>query len=239
MSTVDEWFAGPIGSRRAIAVGALAISLGVILISLGLFVEGPLMAKVFQGFFVGVPLVIGGVWAFRRPSEMPRVLGGLVGALSAPLYLPLFAMSHPWVEDAAGNPRTSWLEYRLARCLGAGALIVGLLILWQAHQGASSDPEIARWEFVHPGVVPAIPIALLAVCTALLPSRFPIMCGAMVGAFPALACSALLIDPNPDNHGRSTSTLVAYTLPLTLPITVGLGGMLGNYLHRMVAGSRQ
>ena len=63
------------------------------------------------------------------------------------------------------------------------------------------------------------------------------MCGALAGAFPALACSSLLVDPNPDNHGQSISALVAYSLPLTLPFTVGLGGLLGDHLHRQFSGA--
>lgn len=66
----------------------------------------------------------------------------------------------------------------------------------------------------------------------MLPSRLPIMCGAIIGLFPALACSSLLVDPNPDDHGQTVPALVAYSLPLTLPFTVGLGGLLGNHLHR-------
>ncbi len=281
MRPLDEWFAGPPGAWRAYGVGAFAILLGVFL-SVSHFVErGDIFVKglggiLYWGFMPGGPLVIVGICAFRRPTELPRVLGAFVGALSAPLYIPLIGMSHPndagadlgrgmvgllmplvvpvnmligaalgerlgrpwWTKtDVACNPyRTPLSAFWRARVLGAGVAAVGVLILWQANQEASPDPEIALWEFVHHGVLPAIPIIVLGVCTAMLPSRLSIMCGALVGAFPALACSSLLVDPNPDNHGQSIPTLVAYSLPLTLPFTVGLGGLLGNHLHRQRAG---
>lgn len=146
----------------------------------------------------------------------------------------------PWWADneLAGKVRvTPPSTYWLARSLGSVVAAVGLLILWQASQELSPDPEIARWEFVHHGVLPAIPMLFLGVCTAMLPSRLPIMCGAIVGLYPALACSSLLVDPNPDDHGQTPAALVAYSLPLTLPFTVGIGGLIGNSLHRRVAGA--
>ena len=272
MRSLDQWFAGPSGARRVIGAAAFALLLGAVLIVRGLIKGDNVFASLFLGFMFGGPLVIVGVCAMRRPSEMPRVIGAFVGALSAPLFLPLLGMIHPntagadlgragvgvllllavpvnmlicaalgqqlcrpwWSEnDLTGKSRlTPPSAHLLARVLGVGIAAIGLLILWQANREASPDPEIARWEFVHHGVLPAIPIIVLGVCTTMLPSRLPIMCGALVGAFPALACSSLLVDPNPDDRGQTISALVAYSLPLTLPFTVGLGGLLGNYLHQ-------
>ena len=276
MGSLKEWFANPFPWQRGIRAGAFAaVVLGAILIVGGLIMGNTVFGSLFLGFMFGGPLVIAGVWAIRRPSKKPRVVGAFVGALSAPLYLPLLFMMHPndagvdlgrgavaffllvavpvnmricaalaqricqpwWTENGlAGNPRVTLpSSYWLARSVGFVVAAVGLLILWQANHEASPDPEIALWELVHHGILPAVPIIVLGVCTALLPSRLSIMCGALVGLFPALACSSLLIDPDPDNHGQTVSALVAYSLPLTLPFTVGLGGLLGNYLHRQLA----
>ena len=278
MLHLDEWFAGPSGARRVIGAAAFAILLGAVLIVRGLIEGDNVFASLFQGFVFGGPLVVVGVCAIRRPSEMPRVIGAFVGALSAPLFLPLLGMMHPndagadlgragvafllllavpvnmlicatlgqrlcrpwWTEnELAGNPRvTPPSAYWLARSLGPVVAVVGLLILWEANQEVSPDPQIALWEFVHHGILPAVPIIVLGVCTALVPSRLTIMCGAVIGLFPALACSSLLVDPNPDNNGQTVPALVAYSLPLTLPFTMGLGGLLGDYLHRQIAGAR-
>ena len=119
-----------------------------------------------------------------------------------------------------------------ARCLGIALVAVGLLILRQADAEAPHNPEVALWELVHHGILPAVPIVILGVCTAMLPSRLHIMCGVLVGALPALACSSLVVDPDPSNQGQTIPTLVAYSLPLTLPFTVGVGGLLGEYVHR-------
>ena len=190
-----------------------------------------------------------GVSMMSHPNDAGADIGrGMVGLLM-PLVVPLNMLigaalvdrvCRPWwaKDDPKGNPHgTRPSSHLLARSLGIGFAALGLLILWQAAREASPNPEIALWELVHHGILPAVPILVLGVCTALLPSRLPIMCGVLIGAFPALACSSLLVDPNPDNHGQSIPTLVAYSLPLTLPLTVGLGGLLGNYLHRIVAGS--
>ncbi|MCY3820523.1 MAG: hypothetical protein OXH52_14380 [Gammaproteobacteria bacterium] len=202
------------------------------------------------GAFIGAVLAPVYLWVsmMSHPNDAGADIGrGMVGLLM-PLVVPLNMligaalvdrMCRPWwaKNELRGNPHgTPRWWHLLARSLGIGFAALGLLILWQAVREASPNPEIALWELVHHGILPAVPILVLGVCTAMLPSRLPVMCGVLIGGLPALACSSLLVDPNPDNHGQSIPTLVAYSLPLTLPVTVGLGGLLGNYLHRIVSG---
>ena len=178
-------------------------------------------------------------------ADLGRAMVGFLLLVAVPVNMWVGAglaerLYRPWwaENEMAGNLReTRASAYWLARSLGFVVAVVGLLILWQASQELSSDPEIARWEFVHHGVLPAVPILFVGVCTAMLPSRLHIMCGAIVGLYPALACSSLLVDPNPDDHGQTPAALVAYSLPLTLPFTVGIGGLIGDYLHRRVTGA--
>ena len=283
MRPLGNWFTGLPGAWRSYGVGASAILLGAGLSTI-VYIEhrfilsvSGLLTMLYLALVPGGPLVVVGICAIMRPSKRLRALGALVGALSAPLFIPLLSMMHPndagvdfgragvafllvfavpvnmlvcaalaerlyrpwWIEeDLSGQPpRTISSVYWLARSLGFVVAIVGFLILWQANREASPEPEIALWEFVHHGILPAVPIIALGVITAILPSRLPIMCGALIGLFPALACSSLLVDLNSDNHGQTIPALVAYSLPLTLPFTVGLGGLLGNYLHRQLARS--
>ena len=128
------------------------------------------------------------------------------------------------------------LALGVARVIGLGVIATAGLILWQAHLELSPDPRIALWEFVHHGILPAVPIALVGALTAALPSRLPAMCGALLGVVPALLCSSLVVDPDPANHGQTPAALVAYSLPITLPITVGLGVLLADRIDRRLRG---
>ncbi len=115
-------------------------------------------------------------------------------------------------------------------------IATALLILWQANLETSSDPRIARWEFVHHGILPAVPIAMAGAVTAAFPSRLSAMCGALLGVVPALLCSSLFVDPDPANHGQTTAALLAYSLPVTLPITVGLGVLWADRIDQRLRG---
>lgn len=111
----------------------------------------------------------------------------------------------------------------IARWVGVGVLATAAAILWRACLEASPEPSVAYWEFVHRGILPAIPVAIVGATTFAFPSRLPAMCGALLGVVPALLCSSLFVDPDPGNHGQTPAALGAYSLPVTLPITVGLG----------------
>ncbi len=134
------------------------------------------------------------------------------------------------VHRRGDSPET--MSHGVARAVGLGVIVTAGLILWQAHLELSPDPRIALWEFVHHGILPAAPIALVGVLTAALPSRLPLMWGALLGVVPALLCSSLLVDPDPANHGQTPAALVAYSLPITLPITVGLGVLWADRIDR-------
>ena len=132
--------------------------------------------------------------------------------------------------------------------IGVGALLGGVLIVGGLLMGGNVFGSIFMG-FVfggplvivgvcavrRPNEMPRVFGAFVGVCTAMLPSRLPIMCGATIGLYPALACSSLFVDPNPDDHGQTPSALIAYSLPLTLPFLVGLGGLMSHYLHRKIA----
>lgn len=120
----------------------------------------------------------------------------------------------------------------VARTIGLGLISTAVLILWQANLEAAPDPSTAHWELVHHGILPAAPIAIVGAVTAAFPSRLTVMCGAILGVVPALLCSSLLVDPVPANHGQTPSALLAYSLPVTLPITVGLGVLWADRIDR-------
>lgn len=126
-----------------------------------------------------------------------------------------------------------------ARAIGLSAVALSALILWQAVAESSTDPEVANWEIIHHGVLPAVPIAAVGVCTFLLTSWFPVMCGALLGTFPALLCSSLLVDPDPGNHGQVPEALLAYSLPVTLPTTVGLAVLAVDRIERRIREFRE
>ena len=132
------------------------------------------------------------------------------------------------------RPRTS--ARTCARAIGLGVTATAVMILWQASLETSPDPRIAHWEFIHHGILPALPIAMVGALTAAFPSRLPVMCGALLGIVPALLCSSLVVDPNPANHGQTTAALVAYSLPITVPITVGLGVLWADRIDRRIRG---
>ena len=111
-------------------------------------------------------------------------------------------------------------------------IALAFLIVWQANLEGSPEPRIARWEFVHHGILPAVPVAIVGAVTAAFPSRLSVIYGALLGVVPALLCSSLFVDPDPVNHGQTPSALVAYSLPLTLPITVGLGLLWADRIDR-------
>lgn len=264
-------FARPHKTWGGYGLGAFAILLGAILAVRCSVTRSGDFLVLFWAFMSGGPLMIVGTCAFRRPFELPRVLGAAIAAVSAPVYLWVSTLGHPndsgadigrgmvgllmpfvvplnmligaavvdrlcrpWWAKGVRERTTVMRPYPhfLAWCLGIVVTVAGLLIVWQADAEGSPNPEVAFWELVHHGILPAVPIVVLGVCTAMLPSRLPIMCGVLVGALPALACSSLVVDPDPNNHGQSFPTLVAYTIPLTLPFTVGVGGLLGDYLHQ-------
>ena len=133
----------------------------------------------------------------------------------------------PHVGDRPGTTAPA-----VARAIGLGVIATAVLILWQAHLETSPDPRIAHWEFVHHGILPAVPIAMVGTITAAFPSRLPAMYGALLGIVPALLCSSLVVDPDPANHGQTGAALVAYSLPITLPITVGLGVLWADRIDR-------
>lgn len=126
-----------------------------------------------------------------------------------------------------------------ARAIGLGAVALSALILWQAVAESSAEPQVANWEIVHHGVLPAVPIAAVGVCTFALTSWFPVMCGALLGTFPALLCSSLIVDPDPGNHGQVPEALLAYSLPVTLPTTVGLGVLAVDRIERRIREFRE
>ena len=149
-------------------------------------------------------------------------------------------LCRPWwiggdTNDTDSFPRPSPSVPLLARAVGVAFAAVGVLTLLLSSVGTSPDPEIARWQFVHYGILPGISILVFGLITAMLPSRLPIMCGVLVGTLPAVMCSSLVVDPGPDISSQVVSSVVAYSLPLTLPFTVGVGGLIGNYVHRKVA----
>ena len=163
---------------------------------------------------------------------------GLVGLLSlgiVPLGMRICAeVGRRFGEKGALAVPPSMHRRILARTIGLGLLAASLLILWQAHVEASPDPEVAHWEFVHHGILPAVPIALVGAAMTALPSRLPIMGGAVLGTLPALACSSVLVDPDPVSYGQTPVVLLAYSLPVTLPVTVGLGALGGDRVDRWV-----
>ena len=271
-------FASPRTTWRAYGLGASAILLGAVLAVRGSMAWSDDLSVVFWAFMSGGPLMIVGTCALRRPLQLPRAMGAVFGAVSAPAYLWVSTMGHPndtgadigrgmvgllmplvvplnmligavlvdrlcrpwWgTDDREGTIGTHPSSRLLARCLGIAFAAVGLVIVRQADAEASQNPEIALWELVHHGILPGVPMVVLGVCTAMLPSRLPIMCGVLVGALPALACSSLVVDPDPRNQGQTIPTLVAYSLPLTLPFTVGVGGLLGDYVHQRLTKPRQ
>ena len=258
---------------RANLLGTSAVVLGVAFPAIAVIratghIYAPLL---FQGLLPGAAFVVVGIWAFRRPSELARVLGAAVGALSAPLYLPLIALAHP---DNAGAdigrglvgllmlamlPLNMWIGALVGQrvraggapavphatqgrtiglTVGLGAVATAVLILWQASAKASPDPEVAYWEVVHHGLLPAVPIAMVGAAMMAFPSRFPMVGGALLGTLPALACSSLVVDPDPANHGQVPEVLLAYSLPVTLPATVGLGALLGDRIGKRILASR-
>lgn len=179
----------------------------------------------------------------RHPLDAGADIGrGLVG-LVVPFILPFDMMLGAWAaarietRGAAGSGSSAGprLATRvLALVIGLGAVLVAGQIVLQATAEASAEPAIARWELLHHGLVPAVPIAALGLITAAMPSRLPLMCGGLIGALPALAASSLNVEPDPGNHGQAPLVLLAYTLPLTLPITVGSGILGADSLRRWV-----
>ena len=143
-------------------------------------------------------------------------------------------------EWSAGGPpvgyRPGTSARAVARSIGLGVTATAVLILWQASLETSPDPRIAHWEFVHHGILPAVPIAIVGALTAAFPSRLPVMGGALLGIVPALLCSSLMVDPDPANHGQTTAALIAYSLPITVPISVGLGVLWADRIDRRIRG---
>ena len=227
----------------------------------------------FQGVLPGTAFVVVGIWAFREPTELARVLGAATGAMSGPLYYPLLPLAHPnsagvdfgrafvWlfmlallavnmrIGASVGERVARWPAGAgdvlhdalgpegmrpLARAVGLGAVATALLILWLAHAETSPDPRAAHWELVHHGIVPAIPVAMVGLVTLALPARPMAMFAALVGVVPAVLCSSLVVDPDPANHGQTSAALVAYSLPVTLPITVGLSVLWADRLDERI-----
>ena len=174
-----------------------------------------------------IPLI-----ALAHPNDAGADIGrGLVGILLLgllPLNMWIGALVGRRVGEASapGIPRTGSRTTGLT--VGLGAVATAVLILWQASVEASPDPDVARWEFIHHGLLPAVPIGMVGAALMAFPSRLPMVGGALLGTLPALACSSLLVDPDPANHGQVPEVLLAYSLPVTLPVTVGLGALLGD-----------
>lgn len=205
-------------------------------------IRGPRDLKRIIGAAVGAcsaPLYYFALHPLQHPLDAGADIGRAFVALLALVVLPLNMRMGAMAADRLGQPislggdETPGYPRRAALAVGLGALLVALLILWRAH-GDAPSAEIAHWEFIHHGVVPAIPILMVGVCTMAFPRRFTWMLGALVGTIPALACSSLVVDPEPSDHGQTPMTLVAYTLPLTLPITVGYGILAAESVRRRV-----
>lgn len=142
-----------------------------------------------------------------------------------------------WCAGSAQIERRPGTTTRtVATTIGLGLISTAGLILWQANLEASPDPSIAHWVLVHHGILPAVPIAMVGAITAAFPSRLTVMCGALLGVVPALLCSSLLVAPVPVNDGQTSSALIAYSLPVTLPITVGLGVLWADRIDRRFRG---
>ncbi len=174
----------------------------------------------------------------QHPLDAGADLGRAFVALLAPFVLLLNMKVGAMAAHRVGQPVTvgrtpEWLK-RAALAIGLGAVLVALLVLWRAGGDGTPNPEVASWEFIHHGLVPAIPILAVGVCTMAFPRRLIWMSGALVGVIPALACSAIFVDPDPGDRGQTLLTLVAYTLPLTLPITVGCGILAADSARRRV-----
>ena len=244
-------------NRQAYGVGATAIAIGLAF-PVAVAIRAP--ADLFIPLVSGAAFVFVGLWAVRRPSDLPRILGAAAGALSAPLYFPLVGFAHPndvgmdfgrgfvglalpvivplnmWIGATVGQ-RVAALgvgaaNRKWAWTVGVGAVGVAALILWQAIAESSADPRVALWEIVHHGILPAAAIALAGSCMIALPAWLPTMCGALLGTFPAVLCSSLLVAPDPANYGQVPEALLAYSLPVTLPITVGVGALVGLRIDR-------
>lgn len=167
---------------------------------------------------------------------------GLVG-LTVPIFLALnmavgaaaaIALRRPAMPEAESRQGQWPLARRLATVLGLGTTLLAASILVVAYLQAPPDPRVAQWELLHHGIVPAVPLAALGLAIALLPSRLVPLCGALAGSFPALICSSLLVDPPPDSDGQSVQTLIALSLPLTLPMTVGVGILCADQFRRSI-----
>ena len=261
------------------AVGAPAIAIGVALPVLVFFdanggsLDYAITATTFFGILPGAAVVVAGVRAIRRPTELAMALGPAVGALSGPLYYPMLGLMHPNDSGAdfgrafvgffavlllpvnmaigarvgarvakwgaagpqAGN-RPETTARAAARAIGLCVVATAMLILWQASLMTSPDPDIAQWEFVHHGILPAAPIALVGALTAAFPSRLRVMFGALLGMVPALLCSSLFVDPDAANHGQTSAALLAYSLPITVPITAGLGVIWADRIDQRLRG---
>lgn len=62
------------------------------------------------------------------------------------------------------------------------------MILWRASPETPPDLRIAHWEFIHHGILPVVPIAMVGAITAAFPSQLPVMCGSLLGIVLALIC---------------------------------------------------
>ena len=82
---------------RRYGLGISAITVGVaFVVFVGINATDPIyLALVFQGVVPGAAFVAVGIWAIKRPADLPRFLGAAAGALSAPLYYPLVGLAHP------------------------------------------------------------------------------------------------------------------------------------------------
>lgn len=143
-------------------------------------------------------------------ADIGRGLVGLLALGIVPFGMRICAeVGRRFADEGALVVSPSMHRRILARTIGLGPLAASVLILWQAHVEASPDPEVAHWEFVHHGILPAVPIALVGAAMMALPSRLPTMGGAVLGTLPALACSSVLVDPDPVSHGQTPVVLLA------------------------------
>lgn len=222
--TVGVWaIKRPADFPRVIGASAGALSAPLYLPLVGLGHPNDAGVDIGRGF-VGIAL----------PAMLPlnMWIGAKVGQCVAER-----RRTESWIGTATPGARTA---FRMsARAIGLGAVALSALILWQAVAESSTDPEVANWEIIHHGVLPAVPIAAVGVCTFLLTSWFPVMCGALLGTFPALLCSSLLVDPDPGNHGQVPEALLAYSLPVTLPTTVGLAVLAVDRIERRIREFRE
>ena len=104
-------------------------------------------------------------------ADFGRAWVGFLMLLLLPVNMAIGARVGARVAEwrAAGphvGDRPETMAPAVARAIGLGVIATAVLILWQANLETSPDPRIAHWEFVHHGILPAVPIAMVGALTA-------------------------------------------------------------------------